>query len=231
MSKDQHVRVDLVPLSGSPFTIHYADCLAEFFFRANASSFGPNAYDEWIKKGADPNRITDDDVSAVSQTMAARTPHKYWTAFTEAKADEPWLTALDPDWDLYSMSEKEWLQHVVHKHLGEAFKAVIGPYRGPAVATKVLHIKRPRLIPVCDSYVARTMGVELVDSAGLLRLVMHLHKQGQANLEALCAIQARLSEIGIDRTLVRILDALLWMRGNERGEYAVFAQWLHEVYD
>ena len=164
MSEDQRVQVDLVPLNGSPFTIHYADYLAEFFFRANASSFGPNAYDDCVLKGMNPNRITSDDVSAVNQTMAARTPHKYWTDFTEVTTDEPWLTALDPDWDLYAMPETEWLQHVVHKHLDEAFKAVIGPYRRPAVITKVLHIKRPRLIPVCDSYVARTMGVELVDS-------------------------------------------------------------------
>jgi hypothetical protein len=99
------------------------------------------------------------------------------------------------------------------------------------VATKVLHIKRPRLIPVCDSYVARTMGVEFLGSADLLQLVLHLRKQGQANLEALHEIQVRLGEIGIERTLVRILDALLWMRGKERGEYAVFAQWTHEVYD
>ena len=60
---------------------------------------------------------------------------------------------------------------------------------------------------------------------------MHLRRQGQANLESLLEIQARLSEIGIERTLVRILDALLWMRGNERGEYVVFEQWMHKVYD
>lgn len=231
MSEGQHVHLNLAPVKGSPFAIHNAGELAEFFFRANASSCGPNAYDACVLKGRNLNRITSDDISAVNQTMAARTPHKYWTEFTEANTDEPWLTALDPDWDLYSMPESDWLQHVVHKHLGEVFRKVMGPYRGPAVVTKVLHIKRPRLIPVCDSYVARAMGVELVDSSGLQRLVMHLHKQGQANLTTLLEIQARLGEIGIERTLVRILDALLWIRGNERGEYAVFEQWLHEVYD
>ena len=228
---DTHVHIDLTPLVGSAFTIDYADELAEFFFRANASSVGPNAYDACVVSGADPNRITDDNITAVNQTMAARTSHKRWTTFTEVTTDEPWLTALDPNWDLYAMAEKEWLQDDVHKHLGAAFKAVIGPYRRPAVATKVLHIKRPRLIPVCDSYVARTMGVELWDSAGLLGLVTHLREQGQVNLDGLLEIQARLREIGIDRTLVRILDALLWMRGNKRGEYAVFEQWLHKVYD
>ena len=231
MNADQRVHLELVPLNGSPFTIDYAGDLAEFFFRANPSSVGPNAYDERVLKGIEPNRIIPGDVTAVNQTMAARTSYKHWKLFTDAVVDESWLTALDPDWDLYAMTEKEWLRDDVHEHLGVAFKAVIGPYRRPAVATKVLHIKRPRLIPVCDSYVARTMGFELVDSSGLLRLVMHLHKQGQANVEPLLEIQAQLSEIGIERTLVRILDALLWMRGNERGEYVVFEQWLHEIYD
>lgn len=231
MNADQHVQLELVPLNGSPFTIDYAGDLAEFFFRANASSVGPNAYDERVLKGIEPNRIIPGDVTAVNQTMAARTSYKHWKVFTDAVVDESWLTALDPGWDLYAMAEKEWLQDDVHEHLGVAFKAVIGSYRRPAVTTKVLHIKRPRLIPVCDSYVARTMGVELVDGSGLLRLVMHLHRQGQENLDGLLEIQARLSEIGIDRTLVRILDALLWIRGNERREYVVFEQWLHEVYD
>jgi hypothetical protein len=233
VSAEARVQIELVPLNGAPFTIHYADYLAEFFFRANASSCGPNAYDDCVLAGDNPDRITTDDIAAVNRTMAARTPHKCWAAFTEATADEPWLIALSSDWDLYAMPEPEWLEHVVHKHLGTAFEKVMGPYRGPAVATKVLHIKRPRLIPVCDSYVARTMGMTYGDEVSwrdLLRLVMHLRKQGQANLEALLEIHARLSAIGIERTLVRILDALLWMRGNERGEYFVFEQWLHEVY-
>lgn len=225
----EHVRLQLRTCAGNPFTIHCAGDLAEFFFRANASSVGPNAYDEWVSKSVEPNRITSGDVSAVNQTMAARTPYKHWTTFTEATADASWLTALDPAWDLYATPEEEWLQHVVPKHLDATFEAVIGPYRGPAVATKVLHIKRPRLIPVCDSYVAGTMGVKLLDSAGLLRLVMHLRKQGRANMAALLTIQTRLSAAGIERTLVRILDALLWMRGNNRGEYTVFAQWLRET--
>ncbi|MCX6071026.1 MAG: DUF6308 family protein [Chloroflexi bacterium] len=228
---DEHLELELKTCQGALFTIHYAAYLAEFFFRANASSVGPNAYDAHVALGLCPDHITDEDVTAVNQTMVARTSHKHWTTLTKGDADEAWLTALDPGWDLFSMPEKEWLQHAVPKRLNDALDAVIAPYRRPAVTTKVLHIKRPRLIPVCDSSVARTMGVELFDSADLLSLIMHLRGQGQANLEALRVIQVRLSEIGIDRTLVRILDALLWMRGNERGEYAIFEQWMHEVYD
>jgi len=165
--------------------------------------------------------------------MGARTSAKHWGGFTEAVSDENWLCALDPSWDLFAMPEMDWLGHVVHKHLGECFEAVMGSYRGAAVTTKVLHIKRPRLIPVCDSYVARTMGIELWDSGdwqSLLRLVLHLRKQGQANLDALQAIQTRLSRAGMERTLVRILDALLWMKASDTGPYYVFAEWLERAH-
>ena len=214
----EHIRLKLKTCQGVPLAIDQAGEFAEFFFRTNASSAGPKAYDAWVLKGADPNRITVDDVAAVNRTMAARTPYKYWTKFTDVDADEPWLAALDPEWDLYAMPENEWLKQVVHRGLGEAFKEVMGPYRGPAGTTKVLHIKRPRLIPVCDSYVAGVMGVRFGDEVkwqDLLRLVMHLRRQGQANLDALLTIQQRLQKAGFERSLVRILDALLWMRGAE----------------
>jgi hypothetical protein len=81
---DERIKLQLKTCQGTSFTIHYADYLAEFFFRANASSVGPNAYDDWVQKGADPNLITTGDIFAVNQTMAARTSHRHWTKFTEA---------------------------------------------------------------------------------------------------------------------------------------------------
>lgn len=226
---DQHVHLEFVPLHGESFTIAYADDLAEFFFRANASASGEGSYDEWTLSAHDPNRITAGDITAVNRTMAARTAPKRWTSFTESVEDAGWLSALDLGWDLFAMPEGEWLRHGVQTRLGDAFKAVMGPYRGAAVATKVLHIKRPRLIPVCDSYVARTMCVQLWDSAdwhSLLALVVHLRKQGRANAEGLRVIRERLRAAGFERTAVRILDALLWMHAGDSGPYAAFSAWL-----
>jgi len=231
---DKHIQLQLETCQGTPLTIDYAGELAQHFFRTNASSVGPKAYDAWVLKGAYPNRITVGDVAAVNGTMVARTPYKRWTSFTEAETDEPWLAVLDPEWDLYAMPEREWLQHVVRRPLGEAFKAILGPYRRSAVVTKVLHIKRPLLVPICDSYVASAMGVTFGDEANwrdLLNLVMHLRRQGQTNLDSLVAIQEQLRKAGIERSLVRILDALLWMRGAKDGPDASFAEWLHQTFD
>lgn len=229
-----HVTISLRTVSGSPVDIDHAALLAEYFFRTNPSSVGTGAYDAHVLNGEHPDRITVGDIAAVNRTMAARTAYSRWTDFTDAEADEEWLDSLDPTWDLFETSEPEWLRYVVHRELGHAFKAVMGPYRGPAVVTKVLHIKRPRLIPICDSYVARSMGVSFGENAAwrdVLRLVMHLRKQGQANLDGLLAIQQRLQAAGYERTLVRILDALLWMHGDVNGPNDAVAKWLHEAFD
>jgi hypothetical protein len=232
MNAGRHVRLDLTPLRGEHFSIPYAGDLAEFFFRANESSVGVGSYDEWVLLAHDPHRITTGDIGAVNRTMAARTSPSRWADFTAASDNADWLLALEADWDLFATPESEWRQRRVQTRLGEAFAAVMGPYRGAAVVTKVLHIKRPRLIPVCDSYVAATMGVQLGDSSdwgSLLALVSHLREQGRRNLDGLTTIQARLHEAGISRSSVRILDALLWMRARSTGPYTTFASWLQET--
>ena len=43
-------------------------------------------------------------------------------------------------------------------------------------------------------------------------------------------MQGRLADAGFDRTLVRILDSVLWTFGLSDGPYAVFREWLARVY-
>ena len=228
---DHHVHVDLKldTLKGEPLTISYADDLAEFFFRTNVSY----RYDEWAKADAHRDRITAGDVSAINQTMAARSSAKHWTKFTDSDADLDCLLGLSRKWDLFEMSDAAWREHDVESRLGDTFEATMGPYRGAAVVTKVLHIKRPALIPVCDSIVANVLGTSLSDSSdwkSTRDFVVHLRTQGRANLEGLRTMQGRLADAGFDRTLVRILDSVLWTFGLSDGPYAVFREWLARVY-
>jgi len=126
MNGSDQVDLELVPLQGDPFTIRHAGDLAEFFFRANVSSSGADSYDDWVLQNNDPQRITEGDISAVNRTMGARTPARCWTEFTDAAAEESWLCALDPAWDLFATPERQWSQHGVQTHLAEAFAAVMG---------------------------------------------------------------------------------------------------------
>lgn len=74
----------------------------------------------------------------------------------------------------------------------------------------MLHIKRPMLIPVCDSYVLKLMGIPDVGAESGVALVEHLRTIRKDLLSTLQSLRHRLQEMGCDRTLVRILDSLLW---------------------
>jgi hypothetical protein len=82
----------------------------------------------------------------------------------------------------------------------------------------MLHLKRPRLFPVLDSLVAQMLGGTVADDAPVgvrvaraTELTTHVRREGRRNLAVLTELQRRLDEAGIERSLVRILDAALWL--------------------
>ena len=85
------------------------------------------------------------------------------------------------------------------------------PYVRRAVATKLLHVKRPHLVPVLDSLVVRQLGWPPdTGPAATVRVIDHVRVEGQRNLAELTAIGKLLRDHQVDRPAVRILDALLW---------------------
>ncbi|MGD0121693.1 MAG: DUF6308 family protein [Candidatus Limnocylindrales bacterium] len=197
-------------MDGGPrLLIECADDLAVAFFSNDASSTGSDSFDAHAGAGT-PDRVTDNDITVINQTMRARSPHDQWNKFT--RHDEPltWLAALDPSWDLFDLSAAEWVR--VRPAIEQALREVIGPYRNLAVATKVLHLKRPGIFPVLDSLVVDQIGG---GSHPAIEMVSHLRDQGIANRAALDAIRERLAATIVDdqpirRSPVRILDGLLW---------------------
>ena len=114
-------------------------------------------YDGWAKV-TPPNRITAEDISALNRFARARTPERHWAGVI---ADRRclWLKALSPEWDAAATSEEEWAAQDVSARLEAAFAVLCGPYRGISVASKLLHLKRPRLIPLLDALVLEQLGV------------------------------------------------------------------------
>jgi hypothetical protein len=193
-------------LDGGPsLIVEDAASLADAFFSRDPSSTGPNSFDAQAGHG-DPDRIATDDIRAINQTMRARSPHTAWEALTSA-GPLPWLAALDPSWDLVRLREQDWERFGCTALLEAAFVATIAPYRNLAVTTKVLHFKRPSLFPVLDLLVVQQLG-----GVGQrpMRLLLHLRAEAQRNRLALEQIQTELEEAHIARTLIRILDALIW---------------------
>lgn len=193
--------------------IQHAERLAEAFFRYDPSSAHKQSYDAWVQGPASPvNRIVAADVTAINTTMAARSPLDKWTQFTASAADLSELAAVDPAWDLFRTPDEHWQALHCRDRIQSLLHAVIGPWRNASVATKVLHAKRPSLIPVLDSYVVAVLGGPVEPGAAdATGVIVHLRKEGRAQLAELQSIQDYLAGIGYKRSLVRIMDALLWL--------------------
>ena len=183
--------------------------LARGFFTGD-----PSSVDDSLSGMGNAERIELGDVIAMNRTMRARSPHKVWTTIIEGEA--PWLGRVPPDLDLLELDDADWRAAGGDELVSAALTAMIGPGRGLAVATKLLHLKRPRLFPMLDRFVAEMLGLgaaggstlQRVDTA--IRLTRAIRSEGRRNLTTLYAIRDALAPEGIRRPLVRIFDAIVW---------------------
>jgi Family of unknown function (DUF6308) len=130
--------------------------------------------------------------------------------------------------DRIRVSDPHGNEHHVTDHVRAALEAMIGDHRGLSVATKLLHLKRPALVPILDSLVVDQLGGRGLDGAAL---VEHARAEGRLNLNGLQQIQRDLATLvgsdsePIKRTLVRILDVLLWATHPASALYPVLGGW------
>jgi hypothetical protein len=189
-----------------------------------------NSYDTWIAETQeDPerrDRVLDSDVTAVNTTMAARSSHAAWSSVV-ASEDWSWLERIDPSWDLFETPDASVDWPTMAGRLEAALSATRRTGLGLAVITKVLHIKRPRVFPVIDSVVVEQVGARISDDVSTwIDAIGQVRQVGHANLAELRAVRRHLAEAGIaDRSLVRILDALLWASSPGSGMFASLAGW------
>jgi len=187
--------------------------LARAFFEREPSA-NSEAFDQLA--GREPrSAIVLSDIIAMNAIMRARSPHGHWTALIED--DNSWLEAIPVELDLLELDDEDWRSARGDEHLRAALAAVLGPGRGLAVATKLLHLKRPRLFPLLDALVGEVLGArppppptsgQSVEVA--LRLAGAVRREGRQNVDVLRRVQAALRDDGVARSLVRIFDALLW---------------------
>ena len=178
------VRVTVKRLDGGPdLVIEGAQRLAERFFRLDPSAVGALSYDAATLTTA-KDRFEDVDITTLNRTMAARTGHSRWPDLLGADPS-PILAALSHGWDLIRTPETSPAAAV-----GAAIDAMRAPYRDIAVVTKMLHLKRPALVPVLDSLVLQQLGAR---GRSTVAIVTHAQAVGIANLPALEAIGAHLS--------------------------------------
>lgn len=179
--------------------------------RAFVTTDASSAYDEFIAAGASPmNAVTKEDIVAINTSMRARSPHKDWERLIGSGPLEE-LAVVDPSWDLFTLPDEVWEREDVPGRLHALFARVVGPGIGISRATKVLHIKRPLLVPVCDAYVLRLLGVPGEGADAGVATVVQLRRQRAQLAPRLIELQERLiQDVGVSRTLVRIADVLIW---------------------
>lgn len=212
---------------GDPLVIPNARRVAEAFFAIDASSRQPvnegttAPYDEWsASPNNQANRIEAYDVHVLNSSMRARTKAGWWTAHT-ADDELDWLLQVDPAWDLLEYSEEQWEACDGEAAVERLMLGIMRKGISVSVGTKMLHLKRPRLVPVLDDLVVQQLGGHVSSQAKyetrahqMRELVAHVREQGrvEANHNALSEIRDYLATpvIGQPRTLVRIFDALLW---------------------
>lgn len=208
--------------TGPALVIEDADRLVLEFIRRDPSS-APGGYDDQAGRN-EPARITKADIVAINTTMRARSPHAVWDVLTGSRRRQSWLSDLDPAWDLVALEEELW-QRRARPAMASALAATIAPGRGLSVASKVLHLKRPRMFPVLDSLVLQQLGV--TESIEPMKVVEHLRAEGRRNLVALRAVEAALAPH--ERSLVRIMDILLWTSHPAAGLAPALCGWQHVV--
>ena len=176
---------------------------------------GIDGYDGWARK-TPPNRLVAEDVTVLNTYARARSGHVRWQALLEDRAPA-WLAAIDPSWDAATTDESEWERAEIGSKVEAAFAAMCGPYRGLSVASKMLHLKRPRLIPLLDALVVEQLGPSVPSGATpevkaeyAARVIAHLAAQARANRTALVDLQGELRKEGIELSAIRLIDILLW---------------------
>lgn len=208
--------------TGPALVVEDAERFALDFFRSDPSS-APGGYDDLAGRG-EPNRVTRSDIVAINTTMRARSRHAVWDVLITSDAAQPWLVALDPSWDLVALDEDIW-QRLARPAVQLALAAAIAPGRGLSVATKVLHLKRPRMFPVLDRLVLDQLGV--TESVPPIKVIDHLRAEGRREIERLRTVQANVADY--DRSLVRIMDVLLWASHPAAGLASALRGWQHVI--
>lgn len=180
--------------------------VAREFFTKDASSTASNGYDALAGRTA-AHRIVDADIAVMYRTMRVRSRRDAWAIFLVEDGPVQWLRALNRNWDLLDLDDDLWASRAAPR-LGAAFAAMIGPHRQLTGVSKVLHLKRPRLVPILDLLVVEQLGGR---GRSPMELTAHYRSQLLANQRAMRLIVSKLAEKEeIVRTPVRVMDALLW---------------------
>jgi len=130
------------------------------------------------------------------------------------------LAAIPPALDLVDATDDD-LQAAIPA-VRDAVRGFVAPASGEwrrlAVATKIMHLKRPKSVPILDRNVLSVLGLHLADDASQnqqvemgLEAALLIRREGRRNRAGLREIEEKLRHDGRERPPARIMDGLLWL--------------------
>ena len=146
----------------------------DFFTRDISSVDGELSYDERAMSDQ-PDRYDVTDATVIRRGMGLnRLPKSTWRWLVD-EAPTELVASLPRGADLDTIPDDDYPAVRAHTQAAlDGFVGETGDRRGLASATKMLHLKRPALLPVCDSYTVAMLGIPLKPDASKSRA----HRRG-----------------------------------------------------
>jgi hypothetical protein len=176
------------------------------------------------------DEIKPDDIRAANRLYARVGSVPAEAFITSARVHETLGAVQDEELD--AIPDSRWAE--TRTAIAELFGAAIELRGiGLAVASKVLHLKRPHLIPILDSFVVRLLDgakLERIDKKGQLvdiglRTLDIIRSDMHRQQKAFAELQASLCDLPLPLTRVRLFDILCWstekwdVRGDTTGPF------------
>ena len=156
-------------------------------------------------------------LKAMNKAMRARSSRKAWSVFIDRPLSE--LANISLTVDLIESSEDDYLKAL--EALSKCFMVLtsVSGITDMAVS-KMLYLKRPRLVAISDSYVRKAMDIkdpgqfiyrsrETFFTHRAISVARAVRTVGRANMELLDSLQRQISPIEV--TKARIVDILIWV--------------------
>ncbi len=164
------------------------------------------------------DRLTSRQFRAVERMHAWR--RRPSEAFFQQWCDQPLPELLDVPWDLDLIDDPYSRVYLGIDAIRELVRQMAKTDDvGDVVPTKALHLLRPRLVALSDSYVRECLGISEGDlspdgyAARAVGVQTAMRKLGQKNGDALAALHAygnNLPSVTTPLSKVRVLDMVLW---------------------
>lgn len=167
-----------------------------------------------------PDRFDITDVaslSLLSVTLNGQMAHEL-TKNDEESNQLARVLAREPDRDLGELTADQVKSLNSDKGLNPAWKTIRHIHGvGPTRTAKLLARKRPRLIPIWDSVIARVLGLPTTESYWI-RFHTALTAD-ESSLDKRLAELAQKAGVAERYSRIRVLDILAWMYGRDKKNY------------